>query len=581
MKSGKFKFLFLISTLVLVMIVGTSAVFAQDGGGDRGNGAIWTTDGSCGVESQDVNHFAHGHHVYINGSNFDPGVYDWTIMGNKGQSSADPGIFVASGTFTVGASGAFCFDAYTIANDDGGEYTVDFGQKNDNYRVDPGEASVNIGIGGCAWTPTGGSVRAVNLTINGAILTIDGVGEFHSTQTINLPAGTYSYSWEADKWFTGSGSGTFTVEECPPASATVAPQTCSFDGDTGVSSTDVVLTISNATLTILDSSSNLVGTYGFSQTITLPSGSYTYSWIANQGYAGSGSGSFTLITCEPGKADAGVDVGGCTWDGEVSQISVTLTLSNASLTINGQTYTSSQTIKLAPGSYHYTWTADPDYTGSGEGDITLYGCEPAYGSVEIGGCSWDGEESMTPVYISVYGATLKIFEGSTLVQSYGPGSYTLDLPEGTYTYEWEANTNFTGSDSGSFSLLNCEPGKADAAVEIGSCAFVEGESWTNVVITVSNAKLTINGKEYSEYAELKLMPGDYPYSWVAISDEFTGSGEGMITIGSCTPEEHYDPDVAAGGLGPSFIATVAPAFLTVSGLALAWVLIKNRIKKTN
>ena len=55
MKSGKIKFLFLISALLLLLIAGTSAGAAQDQ--DRDNGAIWTTDGTCGNLSQDVNHF--------------------------------------------------------------------------------------------------------------------------------------------------------------------------------------------------------------------------------------------------------------------------------------------------------------------------------------------------------------------------------------------------------------------------------------------------------------------------------------------------------------------------------------------
>lgn len=578
MKSGKIKFLLLISTLVLVMIIGTSAVSAQEEDRTPGSGAIWTTDGTCGNESQDVNHFPRGHHVFINGDNFDPGDYDWTIAGNPGQSSADPGINVAEGTFTVGSSGAFCFDAYTVANDDGGEYTVDFGRKNDNYRVEEGPANVSIDVAGCAWTPTGGSIRAVNLTINGATLTINGVGEFDHSQSINLPAGTYNYSWDADKWFTGSGSGSFVVEECPPASVTVSPQACIVEEP--YNQTQVILTISHATLTILDSDSNPVGTYLSNQTITLEAGSYTYSWIADQGYSGSGSGSFTLLTCEPGKADAAVNIGGCSFDG-VSLIDVILTINNAILTIDGQEYTASQTIKLEPGTYAYTWVAAPDYTGSGGGSITIYGCEPASASVEVGACSWNGEQSLTPVSIYVHGATLKLYKDGDLFGTYGPGSYSPDLAPGYYTFEWSALENFTGSGSGAFSTVDCEPGKADAAVEVGACVYDDGQSWTTVMITISNAKLTINGKEYTENAEIKLTPGDYPYSWMAIDDSYEGSGEGVITVGTCEPKEYYEPDVAAGGAGPSFIATIAPALLTVSGLALAWVLVKNRIKKTN
>ncbi len=132
----------------------------------------------------------------------------------------------------------------------------------------------------------------------------------------------------------------------------MVPQTCSWDELEG-SSTDVVLTISNATLTI-----DGVGTFTASETINLPPGTYNYTWIADPGFSGSGSGSFTLLECEPGKADAAVDVGGCTWDAQNgSQINVTLTLENAILTIDGQDYSSSQTIKLSPGTYPYTWVA--------------------------------------------------------------------------------------------------------------------------------------------------------------------------------------------------------------------------------
>ncbi len=102
-----------------------------------GPGAIWTTNGDCGDIDQDINHFARGEHVYINGAGFEPGVYNWDIIGGPGGSSGDPGIQVASGTHNVGQDGTFCLEAYRVALDDWGEYNVDFGDKNDNYRVDP------------------------------------------------------------------------------------------------------------------------------------------------------------------------------------------------------------------------------------------------------------------------------------------------------------------------------------------------------------------------------------------------------------------------------------------------------------
>ena len=100
------------------------------------SGSIWTTTESCGLEKQDVNKFGLGEHVYINGRNFSAGDYLWEIEGQPGDASSDPKQVVASGTKTVDSSGAFCFDAYTVANDDRGTYSIKFDTKGDNYRVD-------------------------------------------------------------------------------------------------------------------------------------------------------------------------------------------------------------------------------------------------------------------------------------------------------------------------------------------------------------------------------------------------------------------------------------------------------------
>ncbi len=103
-------------------------------------GAIWTTNADCGDETQDVNHYPVGGVVWVNGNNFKPLTeFDWTITGQPGHASCDPGEIVASGKITTDEDGAFCFNAYTVREDDCGEYTVDVGNKNDNYRVDKPE----------------------------------------------------------------------------------------------------------------------------------------------------------------------------------------------------------------------------------------------------------------------------------------------------------------------------------------------------------------------------------------------------------------------------------------------------------
>lgn len=132
----------LISSIFVLFLVAAfiSAVSAirPDWSACNGNaGSIWTTRDDCGDEIQDVNSYAIGEKVFINGKNFCQGNYNWSITGQPGGASEDPGIVVALGSKVVDtAAGLFCFEAYTIQADDGGEYKVLFGGKHDNYRVD-------------------------------------------------------------------------------------------------------------------------------------------------------------------------------------------------------------------------------------------------------------------------------------------------------------------------------------------------------------------------------------------------------------------------------------------------------------
>jgi len=127
----KKSYIFVIGLLLILVFTSVDIIHAKPG-----SGAIWTTNGDCGGEKQDVNHYGYEEWVYINGANFDPGDYYWYIIGKPGGASLDPGIKVAEGTYTVGADGAFCFPAYQINPFDGGEYSAKFGAaKNDNFRV--------------------------------------------------------------------------------------------------------------------------------------------------------------------------------------------------------------------------------------------------------------------------------------------------------------------------------------------------------------------------------------------------------------------------------------------------------------
>jgi hypothetical protein len=98
-------------------------------------GAIWTTRDTCGDPEQNVNLYAVGETIFINGANFPVSTgFPWDITRVSGGSSKPT---IASGTLTTGSDGAFCISAHEVqASDAGYTYQAGVGDvKSDNFRV--------------------------------------------------------------------------------------------------------------------------------------------------------------------------------------------------------------------------------------------------------------------------------------------------------------------------------------------------------------------------------------------------------------------------------------------------------------
>jgi len=113
-------------------------------------GSTKTSAGTC-ANPVNKNHYVAGDVIVLDFQGFEPGsTHSWTITGNPGGSSGDPGIVVASGTFTADSNGDWCVEnAYTVQPDDWGEYHVSVeGGKGDNYRVlqEPAPGDLNISV---------------------------------------------------------------------------------------------------------------------------------------------------------------------------------------------------------------------------------------------------------------------------------------------------------------------------------------------------------------------------------------------------------------------------------------------------
>ncbi|GAF91684.1 unnamed protein product, partial [marine sediment metagenome] len=171
--SGRWQ-LFLIVPLFLLLVISQaeSRVYGAQG-------AIWTTRADCGSQQQNVNHFAIGDSVYIKGSGFSAGTYDWDITGQPGGASGDPNEVVEYGEVVVDGTGAFCFFAYVVKADDWGEYKVRVDKKNDNYHVTPAndppgavDDAATVAEDSAAYTI---DVLANDSDVDGDILSVDSV----------------------------------------------------------------------------------------------------------------------------------------------------------------------------------------------------------------------------------------------------------------------------------------------------------------------------------------------------------------------------------------------------------------------
>lgn len=121
---------FLAGVAILAMVLfSIQGIFAQTA--VAATGAVWTTTGSCG-DPQNINQYAVGETVFINGSGFTANTSGTWQIKDPGAN----GTVHYSGPVTTDASGAFCVQARTLTNDDiGGPYNAQAFDKNDNFSV--------------------------------------------------------------------------------------------------------------------------------------------------------------------------------------------------------------------------------------------------------------------------------------------------------------------------------------------------------------------------------------------------------------------------------------------------------------
>ena len=389
----------------------------------------------------------------------------------------------------------------------------------------------------------------------------------------------------------------FQLADAPrqPATVSVAPGACVWDGE---SLTPVTVAITgDATVTITGPGGPYV--YTSSGSFNAAPGSYSWTAVAGDGYYidGPSTGSFVAESCIPDDdpATVGVEVGACVWDGESSTPVTVVITGDATLTITGPggpyVFTASGSFDAAPGSYSWTAVAGDGYyiDGPSTGSFVAESCEPedepATVNVAVCGCVWDDGQSLTFVSVNITGdATL------TITGPGGPHVFTasgsFNATPGIYNWTAVAGTGYyiEGPDSGSFEALSCAPDEASVQIAIGICVYEEGDSTTEVTVTINgNATVTIEGPGgpyvyTNPGGSFNGAPGSY--SWAVVVDEgyvLVGEASGEFSLVSCEPKPKPTPTPKEPPTGAFDSPNLLPGLLAIA-LGSALVLFGRRKK---
>ena len=388
------------------------------------------------------------------------------------------------------------------------------------------------------------------------------------------------------------------------ASATAAVEACSG----GYTSEPVNLSVTGATMTITGPQS-LTLTSGQSLLAeNWPIGTYSITYVMDAGYSDPGNlpSGFNIAECSQKQdAEAEAKVEACV-EGATST-PVSLSVTGATMNITGpKSYTlssgSNELVKDWPvGTYAISYVMDEGYQDPGNlpSGFSIEDCtekENADASATVEACV-EGSKS-TPVVLWVEGATMHVtLDGDAeFAMDHSGGSSTYkNLEPGTYhiTYTFNEGHKDPSTLPTGFVIAECEKDKdfADLSVTV-KCVYDPNNTchrWT-----VSNPNdfpvdfewsTGANGGSYTESGSGTVAAlGIFEFNTSYISQTMVVSysdGEVVqvvnVDTGVCTTNNE-DPDEPAGGSGPSLIATLTPALLLISGAAVAWILIKHKVK---
>ena len=341
-----------------------------------------------------------------------------------------------------------------------------------------GKATATVTLSGLSVT-WNGNPQTATVTTNPTGLSVSVT--YNGSSTPPSDAGSYAVSATVnDPNYTGTANGTLVIK---PVQATVTLNipTPTYDGNPHA-----------ATATTSPTGLAVSITYSGSGTAPTAAGTYqVHGTVTTPNYTGSASG--TLIIAA---APVTITLSGLTptYNGSPQPVGVTTNPTGVSVTV---TYNGRGTVPTAAGTYSVSATSgDTNYTGSASGTLVI---AKAPVSFTLTNLSWtyDGTAKTATVTSSPSGVSFSATYNGNNVPPTSAGSYSLAVSS--------ADNNYTGSASGTFTILQATP--AVSWAQPGAIAF-------GVALSASqlNATSPVNGTfTYTPASGTVLQPGTQPF----------------------------------------------------------------------
>ena len=369
---------------------------------------------------------------------------------------------------------------------------------------------------------TGASVTASNCTYNGSAqtpavtvkvgsTTLKSGTDYTVSYSNNTNAGTATITVTGKGSYSGTASGTFTINAKGISGASLSQTSFTYDGSAKKPA------VKDGSKTLTENTDYTVTSGSISNT---NAGTYSFTIKGKGNYSGTKELTYTIAKQQTSISNATVTAAACTYDGSAKQPAITVKLGSTTLSASSDYTVSYGSSNVNAGQCSFTVTGKGSYTGSVSGTFTISPKSVSNVTISPTSYTYDGSAKKP----SVYDGTKKLTEGTDY-----NATYTNNVNAGTATINISGKGNYTGSKSLTYTIASTTTSISGASVSAAACTYDGTAKQPAITVTVGGKTLT-SGTDYTvSYGSNNVNAGQCSFT-VTGKGSYTGTKSGTFTI---------------------------------------------------